>query len=187
MATEMFHPSLSQWPPFLLHDWCPCNKSNMIGVSSCTWTGYLSEDMCETLVTTCIRRFRVVRIVRYMSSCVFSSVLWCKLRFSCINDIWFVLSSIYLVGNSCFNNAICFYSCILVVTWTSVMKEEWRWLWQRRMEHIRGHYYTAIPYWLTIMRIRINKYFSMFLQGSSWSYCIWIYNYLCNQRLSPLS
>jgi hypothetical protein len=45
---------------------------------------------------------------------VFSSVLWCKLRFSRINDTRFVLPSIYLVGGSCFNNVICFYSCILV-------------------------------------------------------------------------
>ena len=45
---------------------------------------------------------------------VFSSVLWCKLRFSRINDTRFVLPSIYLVGSSCFNNVICFYSCIPV-------------------------------------------------------------------------
>jgi len=32
-----------------------------------------------------------------------------------------------------------------------------------------------------LMYVRFNK-----TKGQSWSYCSWIYNYLCNQCLSPL-
>jgi len=52
-------------------------------------------------------RFILSNYIIYLH--LFSSALWCLLRFLCKNDVRFVLTPICFVGNSC-----CIYLCILV-------------------------------------------------------------------------
>jgi hypothetical protein len=44
---------------------------------------------------------------------VFSSLLWCWLWILCINNVRFIFTVIYFLGNSCFIYVICIYLCIL--------------------------------------------------------------------------
>ena len=51
-----------------------------------------------------------------------------------------------------------------------------------------GHWNHALPRWLMVfMKSTTELPYLILIQGPSWSYGSWIYNYPCNQFLSPLT